>query len=109
MSIPGRLLPSALSPLTAEDSAIGRSASSRLLAALVVATVAVIPTVPYLTGFGFYLDDYYFLGVMSASDDRSVPGLFEALLDADGKAWLRPAMYVGLGGLFRLFGTKELP
>jgi hypothetical protein len=109
VSRPGRLLPSALSPLTAEESAIGRSASSRLLAALVVAIVAVIPTVPYLTGLGFYLDDYYFLGVMSASDDRSVPGLFEALLDADGKAWLRPAMYLGLGGLFRLFGTNALP
>lgn len=79
-----------------------------LVAGLVVASVAAIPAAFYVAGLGFYLDDHYFLGVMAASDERSVPGLFGALLDSDSKAWLRPAMYFGLAGLFRLFGTNAL-
>jgi hypothetical protein len=103
------LLRSHPSAATADEAVQGRRTSSKLLAALVIATVAAIPTIPYLSRLGFYLDDYYFLGAMSASHDRSLPGLFEALLDVDQKAWLRPAMYVGFGGLFRLFGTNALP
>jgi hypothetical protein len=101
--------PLGLSSIPTVEPVVGCPRGSRLLAAIVVATVATVPTLPFLTGLGFYLDDYYFLGAMSASHDRSLPGLFEALLDADQKAWLRPAMYFGLGGLFRLFGTGALP
>jgi hypothetical protein len=83
--------------------------SVRLSAPLVVAAVAAIPAAFYVADLGFYLDDHYFLGVMSTSHDRSVPGLFDALAREDSKAWLRPGMYLGLAILFRLFGTNPLP
>src|SRR5919202_36635 len=75
----------------------------RLSTALVVAAVAAIPAAFYVAGLGFYYDDHFFLGILSTSHDRSVPGLFDALADEDSKAWLRPAMYGGLAILFRLF------
>jgi hypothetical protein len=83
--------------------------SASLSAALVVAAVAAIPAAFYVADLGFYLDDHYFLGAMSTSHDRSVPGLFDALARNDSKAWLRPGMYFGLALLFRLFGTNPLP
>jgi hypothetical protein len=86
-----------------------RRSSSRLSAALVVAAVAAIPAAFYVVGLGFYYDDHFFLGIMSTSHDRSVPGLVNALANEDSKAWLRPAMYGGLAILFRLFGTNPLP
>jgi len=89
--------------------AISRRADSRLSAALVVAAVAAIPAAFYVAGLGFYLDDHLFLGVMSTSRDRSIPGLFDALARDDPKARLRPGMYAGLAILFRLFGTNPLP
>ena len=89
--------------------ATGRRSNVSLSAALVVAAVAAIPAAFYVSGLGFYLDDYNLLGVMSTSHDGSVPGLFNALATDDPKAWLRPAMYFGLAVLYRLFGTNELP
>lgn len=91
------------------SSAVDRRPSPRLSAALVVAAVAAIPAAFSVAGLGFYLDDHFFLGVMSTSHDRSVPGLFDALAKEDSKAWLRPGMYAGLAILFRLFGTNPLP
>jgi hypothetical protein len=91
------------------SAAIDRRPSPRLSAALVVAAVAAIPAAFYVAGLGFYYDDHFFLGIMSTSHDRSVPGLFDALAKEDSKAWLRPAMYGGLAILFRLFGTNPLP
>jgi len=81
----------------------------RLLAVFVVAAVAAIPAAFYVAGLGFYYDDHFFLGIMSTSHDRSVPGLFNALAAEDSKAWLRPAQYGGLAILFRLFGANPLP
>ena len=89
--------------------ATDRRSNPRLSAALVVAAVAAIPAAFYVAGLGFYLDDHFFLGTMSTSHDRSVPGLFESLEKEDSKAWLRPGMYLGLAILFRLFGTNPLP
>jgi hypothetical protein len=86
-----------------------RCGGSTWSAALVVAGVAAIPAAFYIGGLGFYLDDHYFLGVMSTAHDRSVPGLLHALERNDSKAWLRPVMYLGLAVLFRLFGTNPLP
>lgn len=99
----------ALTCLRDLTAATERRTSARLSAALVVAAVAAIPAAFYVAGLGFYLDDHYFLGVMSTSHDRSVPGLFAALAREDSKAWLRPGMYFGLAVLFRLFGTNPLP
>jgi hypothetical protein len=96
-------------PLLDLPAAISRRADSRLSAALVVAAVAAIPAAFYVAGLGFYLDDHYFLGIMSTSRDRSIPGLFDALARDDPKARLRPGMYAGLAILFRLFGTNPLP
>jgi hypothetical protein len=98
--------PTRLSDLSATN---GRRSSSRLSAALVVAAVAAIPAAFYVAGLGFYYDDHFFLGIMSTSHDRSVPGLIDALANEDSKVWLRPAMYGGLAILFRLFGTNPLP
>jgi hypothetical protein len=92
-------------PATATD----RRTSATASAALVVAAVAAIPAAFYVAGLGFYLDDHYFLGAMSAAPDHSIPGLFDALVDSDSKAWLRPGMHFGLAVLFRLFGTDPLP
>jgi hypothetical protein len=89
--------------------AVGRRTDARLPAALVVAAVAAIPAAFYVAGLGFYLDDHYFLGIMSTSHDHSIPGLFDALETDDPKARLRPAMYAGLAVLFRVFGTNPLP
>ena len=61
------------------SAAIDRRPSPRLSAALVVAAVAAIPAAFYVAGLGFYYDDHFFLGIMSTSHDRSVPGLFDAL------------------------------
>ena len=92
------------------SAAIDRRPSPRLSAALVVAAVAAIPAAFYVAGLGFYYDDHFFLGIMSTSHDRSVPGLFDALAKEDSKALaVRPAMYGGLAILFRLFGTNPLP
>jgi hypothetical protein len=91
------------------SAAIDRRSSPRLSAALVVAAVAAIPAAFYVAGLGFYYDDHFFLGIMSTSHDRSVPGLVDALADEDSKVWLRPAMYGGLAILFRFFGTNPLP
>jgi hypothetical protein len=91
------------------SAAIDRRPSPRLSAALVVAAVAAIPAAFYVARLGFYYDDHFFLGIMSTSHDRSVPGLFNALAKEDSKTWLRPAMYGGLAILFRLFGTNPLP
>jgi hypothetical protein len=91
------------------SAAIDRRSSPRLSAALVVAAVAAIPAAFYVAGLGFYYDDHFFLGIMSTSHDRSVPGLIDALADEDSKVWLRPAMYGGLAILFRFFGTNPLP
>ena len=91
------------------QAATDRRTSARLSGALVVAAVAAIPAAFYVGGLGFYLDDHYFLGIMSTSRDQSVPGLFDALARDDPKAWLRPGMYLGLTVLFRLFGTNPLP
>lgn len=74
-----------------------------------MATVAAIPAIFYLDGLGLYLDDYLFLSVMNTSEDRSLLGLFEAHVEADSKAWLRPVNYVGFSGLYLLFGTSPLP
>jgi hypothetical protein len=101
LRLQGELLP------RAPAVAVGRRA--RVLEAAVVASVAAIPAVFYVSGLGFYLDDHFFLSVMSSSEEHSVPGLFQALVDGDSKAWLRPAMYFGLAGLFRAFGTSPLP
>jgi hypothetical protein len=98
-----------LTRLKGLSAAIDRRPSPRLWAPIVVAAVAAIPAAFYVSGLGFYLDDHFFLGIMSTSHNRSVPGLFDALLREDSKAWLRPAMYAGLGILFRLFGTNPLP
>jgi hypothetical protein len=86
-----------------------RPSSPSLSAVLVVAAVAAIPAAFYVTSLGFYYDDHFFLGIMSTSHDRSVPGLFNALAAEDSKAWLRPAQYGGLAILFRLFGANPLP
>jgi hypothetical protein len=95
--------------LSGPPAATDRRSNPRLSAALVVAAVAAIPAAFYVAGLGFYLDDHFFLGTMSTSHDRSVPGLFDALAKEDSKAWLRPGMYLGLAILFRLFGTNPLP
>src|SRR5512133_1006812 len=87
------------------SAAEGRS-TPRLSAVLVIAAVAAIPAAFYVTSLGFYYDDHFFLGIMSTSHDRSVPGLFNALAAEDSKAWLRPAQYGGLAILFRLFGAN---
>jgi len=86
-----------------------RATRARLFGALVVAAVAAIPAAFYVAGLGFYLDDHYFLGLMSTSRGHSVPALFDALADDDPKAWVRPGMYLLLAALFRLFGTNPLP
>jgi hypothetical protein len=86
-----------------------RPTRASLIGALVVAAVAAIPTAFHVAGLGFYLDDHYFLGVMSTSRGHSVPALFDALADDDPKAWTRPGMYLLLAALFRLFGTDPLP
>jgi hypothetical protein len=82
---------------------------SSLIGALVVVVVAAIPAAFRLGGLGFYLDDHYFLGLMSTSRGHSVTALFNVLADNDPKAWTRPAMYLLLAALFRLFGTSPLP
>jgi hypothetical protein len=99
----------ALTSLRDLTAATERQTSARWSAALVVAAVASIPAAFYVAGLGFYLDDHYWLGVMSTSHDRSVSGLFDALARNDSKTWLRPGMYFGLAVLFRLFGTDPLP
>lgn len=98
-----------LTRLRGLSAGIDRRPSPRLSAALVVAAVAAIPAAFYVAGLGFYYDDHFFLGIMSTSHDRSVPGLFDALANEDSKAWLRPAMYGGLAILYRLFGANPLP
>jgi hypothetical protein len=91
------------------SAAAERRPSPSLSAALVVAAVAAIPAAFYVAGLGFYYDDHFFLGILSTSHDRSVPGLFNALAAEDSKAWLRPATYGGLAILYRLFGANPLP
>jgi hypothetical protein len=83
-------------------------AREQFMDAAFIVVVSALPALFFTQGLGFYLDDHLFLGLMSASPDQSVIGLFHAL-SADPKAQLRPLEYFLIAVAYWLFGTNPLP
>jgi hypothetical protein len=103
-----RLEGTATAGLPAQRARALNLAREQLIDAAFIVVVSALPALFFTRGLGFYLDDHLFLGMMSASPDQSLIGLFHAL-SADPKAQLRPVEYFLIAVAYRLFGTSQLP
>jgi hypothetical protein len=86
-----------------------RLSCERLNDTLFLTAISIAPALFYVSSLGFYLDDYYFLGLMSTDKHQSLTSLYDTIVSEDPKAQLRPLVYVGIAGLYLLFGTNPLP
>ncbi len=88
---------------------IGRNSSERRSAvadALLLAFLSVLAIAPFLTGLGFYSDDWAFLAISSNSPDQSLGGTYRALLPHDR---MRPVAWLYRAALYKAFGLEPLP
>jgi len=76
--------------------------------ALVLALLVAFSTVRYVTGLGFYSDDWAFLQLMYSSPDQSFGGLVSALYRGDVVIQQRPVQVVFLAALYALFDLNPL-
>lgn len=74
-----------------------------------VVVVSLLPVVFFVSGLGFYLDDYVTLSYLTTADEQSFWSEYTELRDGDPKSRLRPLEYAVLTALYRLFGTNPLP
>jgi hypothetical protein len=70
-----------------------------------LAVAVVVSLVVYVWSLGFYLDDYATLWRMSASDDQSLFGLYDAVRPSTGQRPLQAGIFAFL---YRLFGLDPL-
>lgn len=65
---------------------------------------------PYITGLGFYSDDWAFLGVLSNSDDQSILGLVHQQFASNDviRIQARPTQIAYQAVLYRAFGLEPL-
>ena len=74
-----------------------------------VVVVSLLPVLFFVSGLGFYLDDYVTLSYLTTADEQSFWSEYSELRDGDPKSQLRPLEYAVLTALYRLFGTNPLP
>ncbi len=74
-----------------------------------VVLVASLPAVVFVSGLGFYIDDYVTLSYLTTADEQSFWSEYAELRDGDPKSRLRPLEYAVLTALYGLFGTNPLP
>ncbi len=75
---------------------------------LFLAGIIALAAVPYLTGLGFYSDDYAFLATMSQAESQSLWTILQGLLNAPNLA-PRPVQAAYLAVLYKTFGLSPLP
>ena len=74
-----------------------------------VVLVSSLPVAFFVSGLGFYLDDYVTLSYLTTAEEQSFWGEYAELRDGDPKSRLRPLEYALLTAFYRLFGTNPLP
>jgi hypothetical protein len=75
---------------------------------LFLTIVVLISVVPYISGLGFYTDDWASLGAMTNASDQSVAGLVKEQFSWDLDARARPTNTVYQAILVRVFGLNPL-
>jgi hypothetical protein len=70
--------------------------------------VTALSAVPYLTGLGFYSDDYAFLATMTQTEPQTFRALLQSLLESPNLA-PRPVQAAYLAMLYKAFGLSSLP
>lgn len=88
---------------------IGRLSSERRSAvadALLLVLLSVLAIAPFLTGLGFYTDDWAFLAISANASDQTLGGTYRALLPHDR---MRPVAWLYRAALYRAFGLEPLP
>lgn len=75
---------------------------------LFLSGIVALAAVPYLTGLGFYSDDYAFLATMSSAETQSWWALFQSLMMSPNLA-ARPVQAAYLATLYMVFGLSPLP
>jgi hypothetical protein len=97
---------------TAEAAAFVRAMSAKRIGVLnagldcaFLTAVLGISLLPYVSGLGFYYDDYSVLERMNASHDQSLLGVYDAVRPATGQ---RPLQALIFAALYRLFGLHPL-
>lgn len=97
---------SAVSELEKEPARESAAAHARTIAqdCLFLALVVLLSLVLYVTRLGFYSDDWAFLSFLHLADDRSLPGLYQALYAGDEIIRQRPVQIGYLALLYALSG-----
>jgi len=70
--------------------------------------VTALSAVPYLTGLGFYSDDYAFLATLTQTEPQTFRALLHGLLESPNLA-PRPLQAAYLAILYQAFGLSPLP
>src|SRR5207244_2311136 len=73
--------------------------------AAVVSMSALMASIPYVGGLGFYSDDWDFLSALSRASDQSYQGLLHVLAPYLSQ---RPPHLLAMVLLFKVFGTAPL-
>lgn len=89
--------------------AVSSAARERVSDVALVVLVSLLPVVVYVSGLGFYLDDYVTLSYLTTADHQSLWSEYTELRNGDPKSQLRPLEYAVLTVLYRLFGANPLP
>jgi hypothetical protein len=94
----------------AEDTSFSspRSNSGALTDSLVLAVVFLLSTLPYISGLGFYSDDWGFLARMTTTQDSSFTNLIRELYVGDVVLRQRPVQVLLLALFYSIFGLAPL-
>ena len=68
-----------------------------------------LSALPYLTGLGFYSDDWSYQATLAPFSGQSLPAMFRALLASDPNLLIRPIQAAFLALEFKVFGRHPLP
>jgi hypothetical protein len=75
---------------------------------LFLSGIVALAAIPYLTGLGFYSDDYAFLATMTSAKPQSWWAVFQSLMMSPNLA-VRPVQAAYLATLYMAFGLSALP
>jgi hypothetical protein len=74
---------------------------------LFLIVISILSFSNYISGLGFYEDDWYLLAIMNLSPDQSVAGVFTAIASNDDV--VRPVYFFIFAISYKLFGLNPLP
>jgi hypothetical protein len=74
---------------------------------LFLIVISILSFSNYISGLGFYEDDWYLLAIMNLSPDQSVAGVFTAIASTDNV--VRPVYFFVFAISYKLFGLNPLP